>query len=165
MSANLRLKRALPVDLLLDGSLLSDEGHLVRVGAQLAASALVQVTLDGAWIRVRGKVHVVAHLNCVLADVHGLLLVVANHLAHEVLMSHLQVLLLRLLVLVALEGCKEAHLHVLRDTFMALASEACRRAFLIVNFLSGLLRIILNLHRLILSEVIGATGCCSTHQR
>ena len=58
--------------------------------AQLAASALVQVTFDGAGIRIRGEVHVVTHLNCVLANVDGLLLLlITNHLAHEILVRHL----------------------------------------------------------------------------
>lgn len=88
---------------MLDGGLLTNEGHLVRVGAQLTASALVQVTLDGARVWIRGKVHMVAHLNRVLADVERRL---ADHLTHEVLLRHLKILLLRLLMLLALEGCE-----------------------------------------------------------
>lgn len=59
--------------------------------AQLAAGALVQVTLDGAGIWVRGEVHVVTHLNRVLDNADGL---IADHLSHEILVRHLKVLLL-----------------------------------------------------------------------
>ena len=94
----------------------------------------MQVSFHAAWIRIRRKVHVVAHLNRVFADVERSVV----HLAHEVLVRHLQVLLLRLLVL-ALKGCEQAHLHILRYVLVALPGEACGRAFLIVNLIgSGL---------------------------
>jgi len=48
---------------------------------------------------------------------------------------------------------------------VTLASKACRRAFLIVNFLCCLRRIILNCHRLDLGEVFGTAGGRAAYKR
>lgn len=50
----------------------------------------MQISFNAAWIRIRRKVHVMAHLNRVLSNVERRVC----HLAHQVLMRHLQVLLL-----------------------------------------------------------------------
>ena len=109
----------------------------------------MQVSFYAAWIRVRREVHVVPHLNCVLANVERRV----SHLAHEVLVCHLQVLLFRLLVLLALQGREQVHLHVLGNVLVRLAGEASWRAFLIVDLRLGTLLIISNHHRLSLGQV------------
>lgn len=138
LPSDLRLDRTLAVDLRHGGvrrCRLVHEHHLVRVLRHLATRPLVKVSgglaLAGSSRGICRKIHVVPHLNARLGHV--------NHLGHQVLVRHLQVLLLRLLVLGAYGG-ERAHLERVGDVFVAGAGEKCRRALLVKHLSSRLLR-------------------------
>lgn len=73
--------------------------------------------------------------------------------------------------MLALQGCEQAHLHVLRYVLVGLAGETCGRAFLIVNLFGTTLVVILNHHRLRLRKILHAVAASAasagrpTHDR